>query len=434
MLLHDNKAADAMPLLNRAVEAEPSAWRAHAMLASANLRLGAIDDAIKESHYALELGHQDAAIVQRLLASALAKSGERERAIGVLQIYVHDHPADAQAKSDLDRIQSAPPHSGTSGEPSEGTALDRRLVAAQQCSSLGTEECAPSRQDQPSVEGAGSSESAVDAAATSLPLPSSWLPPGVDDKIPPIEPGAACPLQDVLQNVGKRMEEFVANIDRYSATESIFHQSVDKWGLVSDTEGRRFGYVAEISEIKQGNFNVEEYRSVEGFPGEFPGGVETRGLPALALIFHPHSVANFEMTCEGLAQRGGGLAWQIHFRQRPDRPNTMKHYRIGAEGQSYPVAIKGRAWIAADTYQIVRLETDLVAPIRIIRLSADRAAVDYGPVHFREKQIDLWLPQSADVYFDWQNHRVHRRHIFTNYLLFSVDDKQQIANPNKEPS
>jgi hypothetical protein len=190
------------------------------------------------------------------------------------------------------------------------------------------------------------------------------------------------------------MEEFVANVDRYSATESILHQSVDKWGLVSDTEGRRFGYVAEVSEIKQGNFNVEEYRSVEGFPGEFPGGVETRGLPALALIFHPHSVANFEMTCEGLAQRGGGLAWQIHFRQHPDRPNTMKHYRIGAEGQSYPVAIKGRAWIAADTYQIVRLETDLVVPIRIIRLSADRAAVDYGPVHFREKQIDPWLPKA----------------------------------------
>jgi hypothetical protein len=122
----------------------------------------------------------------------------------------------------------------------------------------------------------------------------------------------------------------VGNVDRYTATESLVHQSVNKWGLAATSEARRFGYVAAISEVKPGFFNVEEYRSVGEFPGEFPGGVETRGLPALALIFHPDNVGNFDITCEGLAQRGGGLAWQVHFRQRPDRPNTMKRYRIGA--------------------------------------------------------------------------------------------------------
>jgi hypothetical protein len=110
----------------------------------------------------------------------------------------------------------------------------------------------------------------------------------------------------------------------------------------------------------------------------------------------------------------------------------MKRYRIGAEGQSYPVAIKGRAWIAADTYQVVRLETDLIAPMHMIRLNADRAVVEYGPVHFRQRQLDMWLPQTADVYFDWQGHRIHRRHTYSDYLLFSIDDKQQIAAPEKE--
>jgi hypothetical protein len=202
--------------------------------------------------------------------------------------------------------------------------------------------------------------------------------------------------------------------------------------LAAESEARKFGYVAEISEVKPGYFNVEEYRSIGGFPGEFPGGVETRGLPALALIFHPDNAGNFDMTCEGLAQRSGGLAWQVHFRQRPDRPNTMKRYRVGAEGQSYPVAIKGRAWIAADTYQIVRLETDLIAPMQMIHLAADRAVVEYGPVHFGQRQLDMWLPQNADVYFDWQGHRVHRRHSFSEYMLFSVDDKQQIAAPDRQ--
>lgn len=410
MLLQDNQAAEALPLLNRAADAAPASWRVHAMLASAELRQGAAEDAIKESQRALELGQQQAAIVQRLLASALAKSGDRERAFRILQAYVHDHPADAEAKSDLERWQNSPSAATTAATFNvAGKAID----------------------DTPGDRGPASAaamESAVDAAATSLPLPSSWLPPGVDDKVPPVEPGAACVLSDVLEGAGKRIQEFVSNVDRYTATESLVHQSIDKWGLASDSQARKYGYVAAITEMKPGIFNVEEYRSV----GEFPGGVETKGFPALALIFHPHNTGNFEMACEGLAQRAGGLAWQVHFSQRADRPNTMKRYRLGVQGQSYPVAIKGRAWFAADTYQIVRLETDLIAPMQVIRLAAERAVVEYGPVHFRERQLDMWLPQSADVYFDWQGHRVHRRHSFTDYMLFSIDDKQQIAEPAKE--
>jgi hypothetical protein len=35
----------------------------------------------------------------------------------------------------------------------------------------------------------------------------------------------------------------------------------------------------------------------------------------------------------------------------------------------------------------------------------------------------------VEVYFDWRGRRVHRRHNFSNYMLFSVDDKQHISRP-----
>ena len=110
-------------------------------------------------------------------------------------------------------------------------------------------------------------------------------------------------------------------------------------------------------------------------------------------------------------------------------PNVIKRYRIGADGPSYPVALKGRAWISADNYQIVRLETDLIAPLPQIRLLAERADVEYGPVKFTKDNVSMWLPKSADVYYDWMGRRIHRRHSFSNYLLFAVDDKQKIAAP-----
>ena len=43
--------------------------------------------------------------------------------------------------------------------------------------------------------------------------------------------------------------------------------------------------------------------------------------------------------------------------------------------------------------------------------------------------VEMWLPQSAELYSDWRGKRMHRRHSFSNYILFSVDEKQRISEP-----
>jgi hypothetical protein len=247
--------------------------------------------------------------------------------------------------------------------------------------------------------------------------------------VPQVESGAACALDEVVKKAGKRIEEFIGNVDRFAATESLKHESFNKSGVASFPEARKFDYLVSIREVKAGLFDVQEFRRVRGAIAKFPDGVETNGLPALILMFHPDIVGNFDLNCEGLARWNGGLAWQVHFRQRADRPNNLRAYKVGLNGSSYPVALKGRAWIAADSYQIVRMETDLVKSMPEIRLVAEHTAIEYGPVRFSERNVNMWLPQSADVYFDWRGRRIHRRHSFSKYLLFSVDDKQTISAP-----
>lgn len=397
-LVHEGKLADAEAYGKRAVDADPSSWRGHAILADVFLKERKADEAVKEADRALELGHGQAGAVQPLLVRALAASGNKERAISVLQTYVQEHPNDAAARKQLDEWRSPPPAVAPAVKP----------VAAEMKPSAAAE------------------------AAIVLPLPSAWLPPDVDDKVPPVEPGAVCALDQVLQKAGMRVQEFVKNVDRYTANELLTHQSIDKWGLASSPETRKFNYVASIEQYKPGQFSVTEYLSGVRSLLEFPDGIVTNGLPALALIFHPSNAGNFEMTCEGLSQRSTGLAWQVRFRQRPDKPNTMREYKVGEYGPSYPVALRGRAWIAADTYQIVRMETDLVATVPQIRLLADHTIVEYAAVHFRKRNVEMWLPQSAELYCDWKGKRMHRRLSFSNYLLFSVDEKQEIAPPKEQ--
>jgi hypothetical protein len=125
----------------------------------------------------------------------------------------------------------------------------------------------------------------------------------------------------------------------------------------------------------------------------------------------------------------GTLAWQVHFRQKTGKPNEIKSYQFGLSGPSYSVALKGRAWISADSYQIIRMETDIVAPLPQIKLQAEHSDIEYGPVKFQRTNETLWLPQSADVYMAWQGRQMHRRHSFSNYLLFSVEENDKIGAP-----
>ena len=394
--LQDDKAAEALPYLKRAVEAGPTSWRAYAFLADAELRQGSTDDAIQHAERALELGHGQAENVQPFLAGALARQGDKDRAIALLQSYLKSHPADATVGKQLQNIQS-----GSANNAAEGSQGVTEAV-----------------EDAAMVEAASRTEI------------SNWLPPDVDEKVPAVEAGASCKLDDVLREAGKRIEEFVGTVDRFTATEFLTHESINKWGMASSPEKRKFDYLVSVQEVTPGSLNVDEYRSSSNHAAvDFPGGIETRGLPALVLIFHPFNAGSFEMSCEGLSRWNGKPAWQVHFRQKSDKPNRIRAYRLGLMGPAYPIALKGRAWIAADTFRITRLETDLIAPVPEIRLVADHTAIEYGPVHFKNRKVDLWLPQTAEVYYDWRGKRTYRRHSFNNYLLFSVDDRQKIAEP-----
>jgi hypothetical protein len=251
--------------------------------------------------------------------------------------------------------------------------------------------------------------------------------------VPPVESGVPCALDEVVQNAGKRVQELIRNVDRFTATESLVHEPVNAWGFPAASETRKSNYVVSIQEIRPGILTVYEYRGGDLSYDRFPGGMATLGLPALVLIFHPYGAVNYDMECEGLAHWNGALTWQVHFRQRPDKPIRDRAYRFGGEsGPSYPVALKGRAWIAADSYQIVRLETDLVAPLPEIRLIADHTAIEYNAVHFHKQNVDMWLPFTAEVFYDLKGRRIHRRHSFSSYMLFSVDDRQRISAPKTE--
>jgi hypothetical protein len=256
-----------------------------------------------------------------------------------------------------------------------------------------------------------------------------WVPPGVDATKPEVAAGVSCDLPAVLAGVSERTKEFVANLQKFSATERVEHYAIDFNGHRLPPQSRTFEYIAVVNNIDNGLFSLDEYRDGSLDRSRFPGGIATEGVPAVALLFHPLLASDYNFKCEGLGNRKGRPAWQVYFIQRDDRPSRIGGYRTF--NGFYPFDLKGRAWIDAATYQILGLESELVKPIPAVGLKKQLEIINYGSVSFHSHKQQLWLPQSVEVYFDGRERRFYRTLTFSDFKIFMVDTDQSIHAPKE---
>ena len=257
----------------------------------------------------------------------------------------------------------------------------------------------------------------------------SWGPPDIDQAIPQVET-VSCPLPQILKEASRHAEEMVDNLQRFSATERIDHLEFGKDGRVRNSQSRVDNYVAQIEQASSGSLRIEEYRS---------GGSELRQAPladvgtaAFALIFHPRHLKNFDFRCEGLAELNGNRTWQVHFEETADPVKAFHAIHIATN--TYKLRLKGRAWIAAGNYEVLRLETDLVSPLPEIALGMEHMQIAYAPVEFKKRNLRLWLPENATMYIAYQGHRYERIHNFSQFQLFWIDTEQTVKDPVAGPA
>jgi tetratricopeptide (TPR) repeat protein len=401
--VNEGQLSVAIGYLERAVDAQPSSWSYQQRLALAYLQHQEPVKAEKCAIRATELGKEHAAESQLILAQIYGKRNDRQRAILALEAFLAAAPASPRAPQVQQWIASL-----------------RKPVPA-----------------SPSAIGLPAIVVSMTAAAGNEPLnsadlvpPPHWLPADVDDRMPPVEAGVACPVDKIREESGERVREFISGVNRITATEYLDNEVIDNSGLPKRRESRRYEYVVAVSRTTAQSLSVEEYRNGSAGTADFPEHIASLGFPAMVLVFDPAFRDDYEMSCEGLSHRHGGTSghtWQVHFRQRPDRPARIRGYDIG--GAYYPLPLRGRAWITTDSFQVAALETDIVAPIPAIRLKAEHAFIEYAPVKFTKSGQELWLPDRAELFLDFHGHRMHRRHSFRNYMLFSVEERQKISEP-----
>jgi hypothetical protein len=255
--------------------------------------------------------------------------------------------------------------------------------------------------------------------------PPPWPPMDVDAAELVVDSDRTCELPKVLRAASQHAAEFSANLDRFTATEIIQSANAQKYGAWTHLEARMFDYMALVTHPRSGISYIDESRVEKGLSS--PPAIRTEGLAVTALIFHPQNIGGFSTVCEGLGRWHGKPSWMVHFAQKPDAPADFQVLHVA--DKRYPVKLKGRAWLAAGTYEIEHIDVDLLEPIPEILLSTEHLSIDYGSVAFANGNSHLWLPQQADFYLDIGNRHFYSHHQLSHFLLFSVGVQQDTKQP-----
>ena len=383
---------EAQSALEQAILVDSEEWQAHDLLANTYLHEKEFNKALNEAQVAVaksaRYGKNASGAAQLTLGQALIGLGQKSEGIQALRVFLKNSPPANMIDPVLSLITRV---EQSDQQPAASTSLEPLMAVPKPVLSMQT-----------------------------------WRPPDIDDIKPTLEPGATCSCAEVLSKAGQRVQELVQDITRFTADENLFHQSLDGVGLSNHAETRKYNYAAAISE-KPGSVLIEDYSEDRVPQAGYPDGIGSTGFVMLALVLHPEMQGDFDFDCEGQGKWAGKLAWLVHFRQRPDHPNRMQDYNLA--GEIYRIDLKGRAWISADTSQIVHIEADIVKPMHEIQLLSEHQVVEYGPVPFAKKSTMLWLPKNVEIYFEFRKRHYYRHYTFDHYLLFDVDASEKVKLP-----
>jgi Flp pilus assembly protein TadD len=399
--LHNGDFSAAIATLEKAFLKNGAGWRTQLLLASAYYKAGRLADAETHAQRAVDLAHEKGAGARLLL-------GEIQQAEGKLP----------ETRTTLQELAAKYP-----GDPSAEEA--RKKLAA-----LST---APPAADSP--------ESALLA---SLPVPVSpsiellpakerpWAPPDIDSREYPLAQNASCSAEEILLRAEHRMKSQLENFEKFTATEHIDHQEIDRLGRPGPVKSRDFSYIVFVNRYAGDSFFLDEDRYSAGRDYSFPTSLATQGLNNLGVaILQPATRQDFVYQCEGLASIRGKATWQIRFQEKKDSLHGVRNWR--RDGKLYHVPLKGRIWISSASFDVLRMETDLLEPVQILALTRDHLLVEYGPVNFAASNTTLWLPWSAEMHMELHGHRYHHKHYLTDYMLFEVDTNHKIGKPKDPP-
>ena len=227
-------------------------------------------------------------------------------------------------------------------------------------------------------------------------------------------------LPMILDRVGQTVALMFHNFRNVSCDEKIDSKVAD-YRLI-----RRFHYII-VRRYKGELPAFAEYRTdlngktvdlTADDAGVRPFFMLTWDFTSTFLFFSPADQHNDRYRYLGVQTIRNRECHVVGFAQEPRNVCRPNHFYV--ENTDHVVLLQGMAWIDAQTFQILRVMTLLVAPRKDIGLDSQTTTVNFFPVRPLGTDTVLWLPRDVRVETVYRGIRIRNVHQYSNFKFFRV--------------
>ena len=272
---------------------------------------------------------------------------------------------------------------------------------------------------------ADSSDQIDDTNAPYMDLPLAQLV----ERIPALKNLRPAPDQQelpaILQKMGERVDDFVHNLTDLIAHEDVTQERLSAEGEANAKERLQDNYLILPDGYEWGSsaeYRMDDKGNRLDSIGLSNGYMVTSGHALSCLMFSSVAQPQSSFRFLGEEKIGSRDTYVLGFVQRSgERTFTTTITGLGWANADMPT--QGILWVDKNSFQIILLRSDLLAPNKEIRLHQQTTEVTFGEVHLRDIPIPLWLPDEVDVSIEIGHQKFHNVHHFTDYRRYRVSVK-----------
>ena len=117
----------------------------------------------------------------------------------------------------------------------------------------------------------------------------------------------------------------------------------------------------------------------------------------------------------------------IAFAQDPNHATMRAAVGVGADACRY--LIQGILWIDQSSFEIVRLQTDLLSPLTGIHFTQLRSELRFSEVKIPTRNLILWMPSDVKISWLGKDTAGIELHHYSNYRLFAATSRIILPDP-----
>ena len=163
-------------------------------------------------------------------------------------------------------------------------------------------------------------------------------------------------------------------------------------------------------------FRTDRYDRPIDDSGRDPNSPRNVGFATSWLLFFPGNRQESHFRYLGRQKIGKRETFVIAFAQMPEHDHLNTVVAYGSGQCSTPS--QGIAWIDQSTHSILQMQTDLLYPLPVIKLTQLRTVLYYSEVRIPERDLLLWLPAVVRISWETANASGDELHFYSHYRLF----------------